>query len=193
MINIKIAVEAWLKMEALVMYHQQEVAWLGLASKVDKNIYKIWDVLVYPQYVSPVFVDDDPVEMCEWNQKLTDEQYSMKRLHGHSHVNMHVYQSPQDRETFEDFKALNSMANENRFAIAIVLNKNFEIFCAFYDAETDTEYEMNEIKIDIEISEGFTQEDFYNQTKELVRPLENKTAESEDKEEGEIKYGFEKA
>lgn len=193
MINIRIAAEAWLKMEALVIYHQQEVAWLGLASKIDEDIYKIWDVLVYPQYTSPVFVDDDPVEMCEWNQKLTDEQYNMKRLHGHSHVNMDAYQSPQDRETFEDFKALNSMANENKFAIAIVLNKSFKMFCVFYDAETDTEYEMDKIKIDIEISDGFTQEDFYNQTKELVRPLKNEAVESGDIEEEEFKHGSEKA
>lgn len=174
MINIKISAEAFLKIQTLVAGYEHEVGWYGTVEKITKDTYRIMDILVYPQYASAAYIDDrDTTEMPIWFQSLSDEEYNHKRFHGHSHVNMAVYPSGTDKETYEQFKTQNSNATINRFTIELIINKRFEMHWKFHDAETGKEYDNEEINVEIEISTGETMATYFEKSREKVRELKS--------------------
>ena len=170
MINVIFTPSAFMKIQTLVSGYDHEVGWYGTVDKVSDDTYKITDILVYPQYASAAYIDDaDTTEMPVWFASLTDEQINHRRFHGHSHVNMGCYPSGTDNSTYEQFKAQNAAATENRFSLSLIINKRFEMHWRFHDAETNTELTNKDINVEIEIMDGLTQAAYFEESRSLVK------------------------
>ena len=57
--TIRISPIAWMKMQTLVMGYDKEVGWFGTCEQIGQLEYRIKDILVFPQYTSGCFVDDE--------------------------------------------------------------------------------------------------------------------------------------
>lgn len=172
--KIIMAASAFIKIQTLVFGLNREVGWFGTASKVDDNTYKIWDILVYPQYTNSINIDDVPEEMCKWYQTLTDNQFDMKRFHGHSHVSMSVNPSSTDLIQFEEFKQYNRLVEENRFTIELIINKSLEMYWVISDLDENETYKNKDIKFYIELEDSVTHVDFYQQNIGKIQKMEQR-------------------
>lgn len=141
---VVITTEAKEKMFALVSSVPTEIAWHGLASKLEKGKYEIYDILVYPQIVTPVTVNTDQEKYETWLLSLDDATFNALRMHGHSHVNMGVSPSGVDLKHQED--TVNNLSS-NDFYLFLIMNKRGEIYVRIFDVEDNTIYEKNDIKI----------------------------------------------
>lgn len=141
---VVITMEAKEKMSALVNSVPTEIAWHGLARKLEKGKYEIYDILVYPQVVTSVTVSTDQEKYETWLLSLDDESFNALRMHGHSHVNMGVSPSGVDLRHQED--TVNNLSS-NDFYLFLILNKKGEIYARIFDVEDNTIYEKNDIKI----------------------------------------------
>lgn len=174
MLNVRISPVAFMKMQTLVMGFDKEVGWFGLVDKLGAEEYRVSDILVFPQYTSGAFIDDeqdDPLEFRKWLDTLTDEEYVSRRLWGHSHVNMGVSPSGTDTSMFKRFAETNAAALENRFALCVIINKRMDMFWWAYDAGTETEYLDKDINVTIEVEAGTSNVEFFEESKNLVRDL----------------------
>lgn len=121
--------KAFAKIAHLVSACHYEVGWEGLVTRTGEWEFTIEDVLVYPQLVSPAYVEADDSKYFEYAEALTDEQWDMKRLNGHSHVKMPVTPSGTDMEFRENI--VNNM-NDGEFFIFEIINKlgarNYQIY-----------------------------------------------------------------
>ena len=174
MLNVRISPVAFMKMQTLVMGFDKEVGWFGLVDKLGAEEYRVSDILVFPQYTSGAFIDDeqdDPLEFRKWLDTLTDEEYVARRFWGHSHVNMGVSPSVTDTGMFKRFAETNAAALENRFALCVIINKRLDMFWWAYDAETKTEYIDKDINIIVEVEAGTSNVEFFEESKNLVRDL----------------------
>lgn len=178
--TIRITPTAWMKMQTLVMGYDKEVGWFGTCEQVAPLEFRIKDILVFPQYTSGCFIDDerdDPLEFRKWLDTLDDDTYNSRRLWGHSHVNMSTYPSGTDSDMFKRFAHTSCAALDNRFAICVILNKRMDMYWKVFDAATNKEYEKNEINIMIEVDdEGMTNLEYFESTKHLVRDIRPTTA-----------------
>lgn len=173
MINVRISPNAFLKIQALVMGYEREVGWYGTVERIDQDTFRILDIFVYPQYSSGAYIDDKWEEIEPWLDTLTDEEYNAKRFHGHSHVNMSAFPSGTDKDTYEQFKHQNANARENRFTLELIINKRADMYWKFHDAERDYECDHNDMNIQIEINDGLTMEEYYDQSVPLVKELKS--------------------
>lgn len=174
MLNVMISPVAFMKMQTLIMGFDKEVGWFGLVDKLGAEEYRVSDILVFPQYTSGAFIDDeqdDPLEFRKWLDTLTDEEYVARRLWGHSHVNMGVSPSGTDTSMFKRFAETNKAALDNRFALCVIINKRMDMFWWAYDAETETEYLDKDINVIIEVEAGTSNVRFFEESKKLVRDL----------------------
>ena len=67
---------AWTKMVILIQEFDKEVAWHGLASRIEsegRNEYTIYDILVYPQEVTGATVNTDQEAYQTWLMAKDDE------------------------------------------------------------------------------------------------------------------------
>ena len=179
MVTIRISPMAWMKMQTLVTGYDKEVGWFGTCEELAPLDFRIKDILIFPQYTSGCFIDDerdDPMEFRNWLDTLTDEQYEQRRLWGHSHVNMGVSPSGTDTSMFKRFAETNCAALVNRFAICLIMNKRAEMHWWVFDGETNKEYKKDEINVFIEVQEGVSNLEFFESTKELVRDIRPTTA-----------------
>lgn len=178
MISINMTAKAWMKMQTLISGWDKEVGWYGTAEKVDHQTYRITDILLFPQYTSGTYIDDvkdDPLEITRWEQSLTDEQYNSRRFFGHSHVNMGVSPSGTDTDMCRRFANSCVAAVDNRFCMTVIINKKAEMNWWLYDADTNIEYKNSDIEFAIEIEDGLTCADYYEDSKELVKELRSYT------------------
>lgn len=177
--TIRISPIAWMKMQTLVMGYDKEVGWFGTCEQVGHLEYRIKDILVFPQYTSGCFVDDerdDPLEFRKWLDTLDDETYNSRRLWGHSHVNMATYPSGTDTDMFKRFAQTSCAALENKFAICVIMNKRCDMYWWVYDGETDKAYVKNDVNVMIEVEYGKTNLEYFEETKTLVRDIRPTTA-----------------
>jgi len=175
MAKVRISPSAWIKMQALVIGHDKEVGWFGTVEKIAVGEYRIKDILIYPQLVSSAYVEDtideSLDEMIEWKDSLSDEEYNSRRFHGHSHVNMSVSPSSTDTESWKRFATSNAAANDKRFTIAMIMNKKMEMTWWIMDAEDSIEYKNSDIVIVIEVEEGLSNSEYYEESKKLVKDI----------------------
>lgn len=179
MVTIRISPVAWMKMQTLVTGYDKEVGWFGTCEELGPLNFRIKDILIFPQYTSGCYIDDerdDPMEFRNWLDTLTDEQYEQRRLWGHSHVNMGVSPSGTDTSMFKRFAETNCAALVNRFAICLIMNKRAEMHWWVFDGATNKEYKKNEINVLIEVEQGMSNLEFFESTKEFVRDIRPTTA-----------------
>ena len=178
-VQIRISPVAFMKMQTLVMGYDKEVGWFGTCEQIGPLEFRIKDILVFPQYTSGCFVDDerdDPLEFRKWLDTLSDEQYEQRRLWGHSHVNMATYPSGTDTSMFKRFAETSCAALVNQFAICVILNKRLDMYWWVFDKETNKAYEKKDVSVMIEVEEGVSNLEYYESTKEFVRDIRPTTA-----------------
>ena len=137
---------AILKMRELVKQSDVEIQWHGLVKR-EKNKYRIYDIIVFPQLNSGARTETDEEEFAEWFTRLmmnNEELVQDIKMHGHSHVNMQVFSSDIDDEYQ---KKIIQNLKEDAFYIFLILNKKDEIHPIIYDIEKNLCYTGNEIEI----------------------------------------------
>ena len=133
-------------MRELVKQSDVEIQWHGLVKR-EKNKYRIYDIIVFPQLNSGARTETDEEEFAEWFTRLmmnNEELVQDIKMHGHSHVNMQVFSSDIDDEYQ---KKIIQNLKEDAFYIFLILNKKDEIHPIIYDIEKNLCYTGNEIEI----------------------------------------------
>ena len=154
---------AWLKMWSLVHTEKGEIGWHGIVEKVNKGMYIIKDILVYPQYVTGVTVQTDDVGYGNWlHKELEDDQINNLRFHGHSHVNMGTTPSGVDTTWYNEI--LQGLSTDD-FYIFGIFNKREDFFMEIYDLAENTIYEKSDITMNVILEDG----NYLNNWTDLVK------------------------
>lgn len=138
---------AW-KMDTLIDEFDSEVGWHGIAKRVDgeKDTYEISDILIYPQEVTGVTVEQDQEKSEKWYDSLPDEVFNNLRMQGHSHVNMATSPSGTDRTLYKRFL---DQLTDQMFYIFMILNKRGEKTILIYDMRENTLFETADVDMEI--------------------------------------------
>lgn len=142
--------EAWAKMVMLVKEFDKEVAWHGVAHRVEdeaKDEYVITDIMVYPQEVTGATVEMDTEKYAMWlMENAEDERFNSIHMQGHSHVNMGTTPSSVDLNHQEEI--LNMLGDED-FYIFMIWNKSFNCTNKIYDLKKNVLFEDKDITVKI--------------------------------------------
>lgn len=162
-------VEAWMKMLMLVQEFSKEVAWHGVAYRLDtegKNEYLISDILVYPQEVTGSTVEMDTAQYAVWLQENEeDERFYNIHMQGHSHVNMAPNPSSVDLNHQEEILA---QLGDDDFYIFIIINKSCKRNIKIYDLQKNILFEDSDVDTEFYGSDtGLC--DFINTAKDMVK------------------------
>lgn len=164
---LRITETAMWKMKTLVSSFDGEVAWHGVAKRVegDGDIYEISDVLVYPQKVSSATVDDNMDEAQAWYDGLPDEVFNNLRMQGHSHVNFSTSPSQTDRDLYKKFL---DMLDDTMFYIFMIINKRDERMILIYDLQKNILFETPDVDVKV-VEDGSGISKFLNDAKTMVK------------------------
>lgn len=164
---LEISPLAWLKTSTLVSAFDTEVQWHGMVSRISENIFRIEDLVFFPQKVTAVTVDTDEEEYSKWI--LTVERERM-RMHGHSHVRMGVTPSGTDMNYRKSIVSSSPIPNEGEdfFYIFMIVNKDWKISAEIYDIQNNIVYETQDIQVLIGIEDGLNMPQFVADAKSLV-------------------------
>jgi len=159
---------AFAKMNALIQQFDSEVAWHGVVHRdeEDPTIFRIMDILVYPQVVSGVTVNTDQDAYQTWLYAFDDDVFNNIRMQGHSHVNMGV--SPSGVDTTHQEKILGQIRDDDYY-IFMIWNKRYEHFVRIFDLKNNTLYETADVDVLIG-DEGMNLNEFVKSAKEIVKP-----------------------
>lgn len=137
---------AFAKMNALIQQFDSEVAWHGVVERdqEDPSIFRITDILVYPQIVTGTTVNTDQEAYQTWLYSFDDDVFNNMRMQGHSHVNMSV--SPSGVDTTHQEKILEQIA-ENDYYIFMIWNKKYDHFVRIFDLKNNTLYETADVDV----------------------------------------------
>jgi len=144
--------EAWAKHTYLIDECQKEVAWHGVAERVDGaegHLYVISDILVYPQTVTGASVDMDTEKYASWIQEhleAEDERFEKLRMQAHSHVNMSVSPSSVDVKHQEDIV---DMLGKDSFYIFMIYNKRRERYIKIFEMKDNIIFENSDVDVGI--------------------------------------------
>ena len=142
--------EAWTKMVMLIKEFDKEVAWHGVARRVEdesKDEYIISDIMVYPQTVTGASVEMDTEKYAVWlMDNADDERFDNIHMQGHSHVNMGTTPSSVDLNHQEEI--LNMLGDED-FYIFMIWNKSFTSTNKVYDLKKNILFEDRDITVKI--------------------------------------------
>ena len=140
---------AWLKMQTLIREYDKEVAWHGIAKRVDdetKDEYIISDIIVYPQEVTGATVTTDQNEYQMWLMNQDDDVFNNIRFQGHSHVNMGTTPSSVDTSLYDGILA---QLSDDMFYIFMIWNKRGEKTIKIYDMKKNVLFETSDCTIEI--------------------------------------------
>lgn len=134
--NVIINKEALIKMLLFVDNCQDEIGWLGIATKSEdknKNIYYIEDVILFEQDVHSSTTEITPEGLSKFGEQLLEqpngiEMWNNIRVWGHSHINMDVLPSTQDNEQMGVFAK-----SGHDWFIRIIANKQGKLKVDLYD------------------------------------------------------------
>lgn len=161
--------EAWTKMLMLLQEFSKEVAWHGVAHRLDTegaHEYLIQDILVYPQEVTGSTVEMDTEKYAIWLQENDeDERFYNIHMQGHSHVNMAPNPSGVDLSHQEEILA--QLGNED-FYIFMIYNKSFKRNIKIYDLQKNILFEDGDVDVKIyDAAVGF--DAFIKDAKDMVK------------------------
>ncbi len=138
------------KMFGLVHESTVEISWHGLVKRnTKKQIYCIYDILLFPQINSATSTTTDETDFAEWQtQLIIDPKFPIEdlRMHGHSHVNMNVFSSGVDDQYQKDLIA---KVEDGDYYIFLILNKKHEICALIYDYYQQILFTTSDIDIKI--------------------------------------------
>ena len=159
--------DAYTKMIALIQDSEKEVAWHGIAHRIEDRIgeYVISDILVYPQEVTGSTVNTDQAEYEGWLMKLEDDDFNNLRMQGHSHVRMETFASATDLE--HQAKIVQQLEGD-MFYIFMIWNKYFKYTAKIYDLKINTLFEQGDISVQmVGASQGLFE--FIKEAREMVK------------------------
>ena len=130
-----------------------------------EGLFRVSDVLVYPQAVTGATVRTEEQVYGQWLMNLPDETFSNLRSQSHSHVNMKP--SPSSQDLIDQGIILDQMGGGCKFYIFMIWNKKLEHFIRIYDLEANLLYETEDVDISLS-EEGEDLEAFLSRAKELV-------------------------
>lgn len=174
--KLNISIKAYLKMQVLIANSQKEVGWHGVAFREDEdnNVYRVEDIMVYPQMVDGTNVNTDEDEYYAWNMSLEDDVANNLRFHGHSHVNMSVFASSVDLQ--HQSEILNMM-DDDMFYIFVIMNKRGEVYSKIYDLKKNLMFETSDITISV-AQDYLNIDEFLDSSMKLVKDLPVKVSYS---------------
>lgn len=140
--------DAWVKQAALLKHCDKEVAWHGRVTR-EGNVFKIYDILVYPQTVTGVTVNTDQEEYQKWFVEQLMNDVTDIKMQAHSHVNMGTSPSSVD---LNHQKEIVSELRDDAYYIFLIWNKRYECTKKIYDYANNILYEDKDIDIEIESS-----------------------------------------
>lgn len=151
---------AWIKQSMLLDTCDKEVAWHGVAERIDgeEAAYLISDIVVYPQTVTASTVDMDTEKYAVWLQEhieADDERFNNLRMQAHSHVNMGVTPSSVDMTHQKD---IIRMMRDGSFYIFMIYNKRREFYVRIIDKQKNLEFEKSDINVYITDTADFAKE-----------------------------------
>lgn len=158
---------AWHKMQTLIREFDKEVAWHGIAKRLetpDKDEYLIEDILVYPQEVTSATVNTDQQEYEKWLMELDDDTFNNLRMQGHSHVNMSTSPSGVD---LTHQKEILQRLDEDMFYIFLIWNKKNDKTIKIYDFAKNVLFETTDITVKVLDEENGLRK-FLSEAKSLV-------------------------
>lgn len=145
---INFSAMAWLKMRTQVTNSKEECAWHGVVeANEDRTIFCITDILVYPQRIAGVTVEDDDPLYENWHQNLDTYTYNRLRMQGHSHIDMKASPSPRDDSTYAN--VIQALSN-NSFYIFMIANKQSNMWFNIYDLQNNRIWEQEDIDVTID-------------------------------------------
>ncbi len=164
--TIQIEATAKAKMFAMAkLCTDKECAAKGIVEKIDTDVYRITDFVLYPQLVTGVTVTDNDEEYVKW--LLAQDNADKFKCHMHSHVNMGVSPSGVDWTTWENLiKNTPSSPEEPGYLITIIVNQKQDYTICLYDKEKQFIYETNELNI-VEVIDGVPVIDWYKEQEKL--------------------------
>lgn len=128
---VELSVTAAAKIDRLILSLPSEVGFYGLVERVaegEKTIFKITDILIYPQIVSSSTVLTDDLEMA--NFYIANAGNIRKiRYHGHSHADFSASPSMVD---FYHRSNLIAQLKQDDFYIFQIFNKFDDIYSVIY-------------------------------------------------------------
>lgn len=136
------------KMLYLLIATSKEVGWHGFVNKLEKGVYYVTDIIIYPQETTSATIHCDTTEYGLWQQNLClkcPEEFEKLRLHGHSHVNMACFPSSTDKDLQDDGL---EMLQENGFYVWLIANKNLNYWAKIADREDGAIYEKASLVFD---------------------------------------------
>lgn len=159
--------DAYAKMVALIQDSDKEVAWHGVAHRVDDQVgqYVITDILVYPQEVTGATVNTDQEEYEMWMMQQEDDVFNNIRMQGHSHVRMETHPSPTDLE--HQAKIVEQLEGD-MFYIFMIWNKYFKYTAKIYDLQINTLFEPSDISV-MMVGSRQGLEDFLKEARSMVK------------------------
>lgn len=168
--------QAYLKMLSLLREFDSEVAWHGVATRESENLFRVTDIIVYPQIVTGTTVNTDQEAYNQFMMNLDDETYNHLHFQGHSHVNMSTNPSSTD---LEHQKKIVSQLTDEDFYIFMIWNKKLEWHGWIYDKASNTIYEKSDISVSV-VDSDENLSAFLTRAKELVqKPQPKKKAEAQ--------------
>lgn len=159
---------AYLRMKSLVEKYDGEVAWYGLVDRLDDTSFRVYDVIVNPQYVSAAKVDTDDAETAEFYFNLTEDQNNHMHFQAHSHVKMSTFASGTDSDNQTDI--VNTLGYTG-FYIFQIWNKMGDINSFVYDLDNNMYYDRKDVDLLIEDPDHGTIDAYAKSTEEMVRPI----------------------
>ena len=134
--------DAYKKMNALVENCDKEIGWFGTVERTSEKRFLIKDIIMFPQVVTGVTVQEDEAVDRDWRDDLPDEVYKSMRFYGHSHVRMGCSPSPTDTNHYKCM-----IQNIHDFYIFGIFNKNTtnNYWFNIYDIANNILYEKDDI------------------------------------------------
>lgn len=145
--RVQFAPVAYAKMLALIQGFSTEVGWYGIVTKASDSLYRIKDILVYPQEVTGATIRTDTERHTKWLMERDDETYCALRMQGHSHVHMAAKPSAQDLT--DQSIVLDQMGSGCKFYIFMVWNKKLEHDIRVYDLDANLLFEDKDVDLSI--------------------------------------------
>lgn len=153
---------AWAKVSATIKQADKEVGWHFLMQRFlptkeqPEVIYKIIDIIFFPQHVTAGTVTPDEVEYSKWLEKQALlPTFDQIRGHGHSHVNMDPSPSAVDIMYQRDML---SLMRQDGFYFFAIYNKRHVYDFTLYDKAlnmifTEADFEVRIYQDNIDVKE----------------------------------------
>lgn len=153
-----------IKMKEYVDQCDDEISWLGTVDvNTETNTYTITDVMLLEQEVSGISADLCEKSLSDFGSKLIQsgqaELFNKIKCWGHSHVNMEVYASGTDEDTFTQ------LAQHTDYFIRLICNKKDKLKIDLINIQKGLEFDN--------IAWQNEETELYKQAKALIQQIED--------------------